>query len=64
MASSYQIDLVSGFVPLSLFAEVAREVAEENSRGMGRVECVCVLSVTCIGLLGMLKSKVVLGIHL
>lgn len=51
MASSYQTDLVSGFVPLSLFAEVAREVAEENSRGMGRVERACVfLSVTCIGL--------------
>lgn len=63
MASSHQADLLSRFVPLSLFAEVAREVVEEYSGATGRVECVF-LSVTCINLLlRMLKSKVVLGIR-
>lgn len=63
VASSHQADLLSRFVPLSLFAEVAREVVEEYSGATGRVECVF-LGVTCISLLlRMLKSKVVLGIR-
>lgn len=43
VVSSYQIDLVTRYVPLSVFAEVARGVAGEIAGGMdGVVLCVCV----------------------
>lgn len=43
MVSSYQIDLVTGFVPLSVFAEVARGVAggDFGRDGLSGAECVC-----------------------
>lgn len=41
MVSSYQIDLVTRFVPLSVFAEVARGVAGDGWSGAMCV-CVCV----------------------
>lgn len=53
MVSSYQIDLVTRFVPLSVFAEVARGVAGDGWSG---AMCVCV----CV-FFGITKSKVGLG---
>ena len=54
MVSSYQIDLVTRFVPLSVFAEVARGVAGEIAGGMD--EWCCVYMCVCVCVCGVHKT--------
>lgn len=48
MVSSYQIDLVTRFVPLSVFAEVARGVAGGIAGGMDEWCCVYICVCVCV----------------